>query len=232
MRLNVNHVAEIYITEQRQRARVEKSYQKQTNVLWRMRRNGTQLYFAIWTWLGAPKRRHTGKQTTIARPILTTSRLLGQFWKEERQPNLMTIVTLYNRSGLNRTLMNQGPCDIYHNGFTNKSPGNICEPTVKEWDCLTKRYSDVADIWRGRSLHLCSSRRSRSSRLYIRPRRISHPHPACESKRRSYRLHNLQEQFRTMYYVVRTGECFLRKLANDKTCIVPYELCVWRMHSC
>ena len=33
MRLNVNHVADIYVTEQRQRARVEKSYQKQTNVL-------------------------------------------------------------------------------------------------------------------------------------------------------------------------------------------------------
>ena len=33
MRLGVNHVAEIYVTEQRQRARVEKSYQNQTNVL-------------------------------------------------------------------------------------------------------------------------------------------------------------------------------------------------------
>ena len=99
MRLSVNHVAEIYVTEQRQRARVEKSYQKQTNVLWRFWRNGTQLYFAILTWLGAPKRRHAGNQTTIARPILTTSKLLGQFWKEERQPNLMTIVTLYNRTG-------------------------------------------------------------------------------------------------------------------------------------
>ena len=83
MRLSVNHVAEIYVTEQRQRARVEKSYQNQTNVLWRMRRNGTQLYFAILTWLGAPKRRHTGNQTTIARPILTTSKLLGQFWRGE-----------------------------------------------------------------------------------------------------------------------------------------------------
>ena len=31
MRLNVNHVAEIYVTEQRQWAHVEKSYQKQTN---------------------------------------------------------------------------------------------------------------------------------------------------------------------------------------------------------
>ena len=104
MRLNVNHVAEIYVTEQRQWARVKKSYQKQTNVLWRMRRNGTQLYFVILTWLGAPKLRYTGKQTTIARPILTTSRLLGQFWEEERPPNLMTVVTLYNRTGLSRTL--------------------------------------------------------------------------------------------------------------------------------
>ena len=82
MRLNVNHVAEIYVTEQRQRVRVKKSYQKQTNVLWRFWRNGTQLYFVILTWLGAPKRRHTGKQMMIARPILTTSRLLEQFWRE------------------------------------------------------------------------------------------------------------------------------------------------------
>ena len=55
-------------------------------------------------WLGAPKRRHTSKQATIARPILATPRLLGQFWKEERLPNLMTIDTLYNRTGLGRIL--------------------------------------------------------------------------------------------------------------------------------
>ena len=61
------------------------------------------VYFAILTWLGATKRRHTGKQTTIARPILETPRSLGQSWKEERPPNLMTIVTLYNRMGLSRT---------------------------------------------------------------------------------------------------------------------------------
>ena len=35
MRLNVNHVVEIYVTEQRQRARVEKSYQERHAVIFR-----------------------------------------------------------------------------------------------------------------------------------------------------------------------------------------------------
>ena len=38
------------------------------------------------------------------RQTLTTPRLLEQFWKEERPPNVMTIVTLYNRSGFSRTV--------------------------------------------------------------------------------------------------------------------------------
>ena len=40
-----------------------------------------------------------------------TPRLLEQFWKEESPPNLMTIVTLYNRTGLSRALRCQIAAD-------------------------------------------------------------------------------------------------------------------------
>ena len=42
---------------------------------------------------------------------LTTSILLGQFWIEESPPNLMTIVALYNRTGLSCTVRSQIAAD-------------------------------------------------------------------------------------------------------------------------
>ena len=80
-----------------QRARVKKTYQKQTNVLWRNWLKGTQYIFTDLAWLGATNWRHTGTQTTIARQLDSddTDIFLGQFWKEERPMNLMTMVTLY-----------------------------------------------------------------------------------------------------------------------------------------